>query len=497
MKRPSRVLLAYFILIFAALISGCGGGGDASDGTKSQLLSAVTVSRAPATEYNNVVQQLYIAYFGRPADQSGLANFEAALSAANAPTTIAGVSAAYGTDATIRGLVDAFGNSAESNALYSSDTSAFVSAVFVNVFNRLPMAGGLQFWTNAIDSGTLSKGNAALSIMAGALSNTTAQGLIDAAIVNNKTTVGSNFTSTLSAAQATGYRGAAAAASARTMLATVTDTTDTTAFQVTVTATVVALGYSNASLSGTYAMTNFYTESATSNPLSTVSVSIPSSPFVTDLQIPGRFKTGVDLGTVTFDGAGHFTYSGSQNRDGVVASVTSSGAYSVAADGSMTIDELSGRVLSGGGTFILASTSSDPQIAVGVKVAGAFSNASLSGSYTMTNFYTESATSNPLSTVSVSIPSSPFVTDLQIPGRFKTGVDLGTVTFDGAGHFTYSGSQNRDGVVASVTSSGSYSVAADGSLTIDELSGSVLSGGGTFILASTSSDPQIAIGILK
>lgn len=248
-------ILRAAVLAGAVLLAGCGGDERstvASPQNRASLLPAAFVAGqfAPAA-YSDAVQQLYIAYFGRPADTSGLANFESALSQAGAPTTVADISAAYTTNSTIKSLVDAFGTSAESNALYTGGTSSFVTAVYRNIFNRDPDAGGLAFWTSAIDTYTqtngtagLSKGNAALSIMAGALSNTSTQGLIDAQIVAKKTAVGTNFTTALASASVNGYSGDAAAATARSMLASVTDTTDTSAFQATVNSTIATLAAS-------------------------------------------------------------------------------------------------------------------------------------------------------------------------------------------------------------------------------------------------------------
>ena len=196
-----------------------------------------------AADYSTVVQQLYIAYFGRPADPQGLFNFQKALDDAKAPTTISGLQAAYNTSATVKMLVDAFGTSAESQALYTGSTLDFVNAIYQNIFNRPADVEGLLYWTNAITVGGLSKGNAAASIMAAAQVNTTAQGVIDAAIVAKKVSVASNFTTACdTTAEILAYQGNTAAASARGMLSQVNNTTDVTAFQSTVNATLSSLG---------------------------------------------------------------------------------------------------------------------------------------------------------------------------------------------------------------------------------------------------------------
>jgi len=218
---------------------------NSGDGGTVTLVNVEHIQFTDATlglQYNDAVQELYISYFGRAADSTGLANFAAALAAANAPSDIQALNAAYRTNATVRSLIDSFGTSNESKALYAGDTKAFVTAVYTHVFNRAPLTEGLSFWSGAIDSGTLTKGNAALSIMAGAFANTTPQGLIDAALVNNKITVASNFTFAIDTSQEVqGYKGAAAAATVRDMLSTVTNATDSDAFQSTVSSTLASL----------------------------------------------------------------------------------------------------------------------------------------------------------------------------------------------------------------------------------------------------------------
>lgn len=238
MKRSQAVIVA---LLSAAGVAGCGGGENASFSTASphRQQRPVTFSAAAAADYSSAAQQLYIAYFGRPADPTGLANFSAALAQANAPTTTAGISSDYATNSAIKSLVDAFGASAESNELYTGNTESFVDAIYQNLFNRCADTSGLGFWANAIDSGMLTKGNAALSIMAGAASNTSTQGLADAATINTKTAVASNFTAALNTASAViGYSGDTAASNARSMLAVVNNATDTSAFQATINSTI-------------------------------------------------------------------------------------------------------------------------------------------------------------------------------------------------------------------------------------------------------------------
>ena len=210
------------------------------------------VVAADAAAYHTVVQQLYIGYMGRPADTGGLANFSAALAAVGAPTDAPGLSQAYAGNETVRILIDSFGTSEESRQLYGGDTQAFITAVYMSLFNRSPDAEGLAFWSNAIDSGNLTKGNAALSILSGALKNQTAQGLIDANSVRNKVAVGSNFTAALlTPANVRGYTGPAAAAAARALLAGVNGITDVAQYQE-----AVAQAVAKVSVNGVSALAN-------------------------------------------------------------------------------------------------------------------------------------------------------------------------------------------------------------------------------------------------
>ena len=177
-----------------------------------------------ATDYTSVAQALYVSYFGRPADPIGLINFSAQLNAIGAPTTVQGLENAYYTSAAIKALVDSFGSSAESTSLYSGTSSiAFINSIYSNVLGRNADFEGLIFWSNAIDNGSLTKGNAALAIAAGALSNTSAQGLVDAAVINNKIAVATSFTESIdTASEIISYSGNQAAAQARSFLSTVT-----------------------------------------------------------------------------------------------------------------------------------------------------------------------------------------------------------------------------------------------------------------------------------
>ncbi|TFW35093.1 DUF4214 domain-containing protein [Massilia horti] len=204
-----------------------------------------------AQDYAQIVQTLYVTYFGRPADYFGMANFSAQLDAMKAPKTMAELDAALNADKTgksaLTALVNSFNTSKEATDMYGTDTSPlgvskFVEAIYLHVLNRAPDTEGWKFWTDAIASGAQPRGTAAAAIANGALNNTTPQGLLDAKTVTNKIAVAGDFTSSLiSVAQINAYSGDAAAAVARDMLAAVDYATNTTNYHATVVATVDVL----------------------------------------------------------------------------------------------------------------------------------------------------------------------------------------------------------------------------------------------------------------
>ncbi len=219
------------------VLCGCGGQTGGAVGQESEKAAPHAVVKSSVgpgdPAYATVVEQLYVAYFGRPADAQGLANFESQLAAAGAPTQIGQMSQAYKNNPAVTALIDSFGTSAESIALYGSGTTSdFVTTIFKNVINRAPAQSGLDFWVNAIDSGNLTRGDAALSIMAGALTNTTPQGLQDATLVDNRIAVATLFSAGADTPQTlTGYVGSAAAATVRNLLSSVTAATNPATFQ--------------------------------------------------------------------------------------------------------------------------------------------------------------------------------------------------------------------------------------------------------------------------
>jgi len=161
------------------------------------------------------LQQAYLAYFGRPADPSGLAFYAEASEAA---------------------VKAAFSASPESKAFFGSlEIGAQINAIYQNLFNRDAEPAGLAYWAKEIGSGRLSLADAAMGILAGAQND-------DKTAVANKLAASDSFTTALNTtAEILGYAGAAAIAPARAYLKAV----DATAASLTAATTGVDASVAN------------------------------------------------------------------------------------------------------------------------------------------------------------------------------------------------------------------------------------------------------------
>lgn len=166
------------------------------------------------------LQQLYIGYFGRAADQAGLNFWLGAIN--NDGLTLANVHAA-------------FVNSDEYNAQYKGLTlTQKVAAVYQNVLGRAADAEGAAFWTKAIEDGTITEDQ----LIEGLLSGLSTK---DAQTISNKIVVANYYTS----AKGDAYNEASKAESGA-IIKTVTDKLSTVRDALTEVGKVV--GVSNAEL---------------------------------------------------------------------------------------------------------------------------------------------------------------------------------------------------------------------------------------------------------
>ena len=139
------------------------------------------------------VQQLYVAYFNRPADYLGQEYWKTQ-------------------DATA--AAKAFAASAQYAATYAGmDTGARVNAIYQNLFGHAADLPGLTYWSNQVQSGRLTIADVVVAVSNGA------QGT-DKAAYDAKVSAATAFTTALdTTAEVTGYSGTAANDAAKAWLA--------------------------------------------------------------------------------------------------------------------------------------------------------------------------------------------------------------------------------------------------------------------------------------
>ena len=144
------------------------------------------------------IQQAYVTFFNRPADVAGL----------NYWGQYAG---------SLDNLYATFAQQPEYTAAFAAlSNGAKVDLVYQNLFGRAADAAGLNYWTLALDQGTVTVANLALALGAGA------QGT-DVTALANRVTAATAFTAELGeTSEILGYSGAAANAAAKAWLAGVT-----------------------------------------------------------------------------------------------------------------------------------------------------------------------------------------------------------------------------------------------------------------------------------
>jgi S-layer protein len=149
------------------------------------------------------IQRLYIAYFNRPADPTGLA---------------------YWTDQANRNggstatIANAFSASTEYTVKYAGQsTTTLINTIYLNLFGRAAEPAGIQYWGSRLDGGTFNIGNIVTAILGGAQN-------ADAVAVSNKAQAATLFTQNLTTpAQIAAYTTPAAVAIALAWLNKVVD----------------------------------------------------------------------------------------------------------------------------------------------------------------------------------------------------------------------------------------------------------------------------------
>jgi hypothetical protein len=129
--------------------------------------------------YSDTVQKIFIGYYQRPADPGGLIYWAERLDA---------------TGGNLTEIIEAFANSAESQALYgtinSSNISTVVNGIYNALFGRNAEAEGLNYYVNGFNSGHFTAATIMLNVLYGAQNE-------DLQSVNNKLAAANLFTRTI------------------------------------------------------------------------------------------------------------------------------------------------------------------------------------------------------------------------------------------------------------------------------------------------------------
>lgn len=130
-----------------------------------------------ADEYDGgtyrALQEVYIAYYGRPADPAGQEWWAEQLLQSGGDLTA---------------IIQQFGTSAEFDAYYGGlDNEVLVDTVYHNMFGREPDAAGRNYYVGRLDAGTMTLQTATLDILNGAQNE-------DAVIIDNKVDCARYFT---------------------------------------------------------------------------------------------------------------------------------------------------------------------------------------------------------------------------------------------------------------------------------------------------------------
>ena len=130
------------------------------------------------------VLELYTAMFNRAADIDGLNYW---------------VGEMENNGWSINDVANSFAQQTEYNTAYpsSSGNNFFITSIYQNLLGRSPDQGGLDYWVDELDQGSVHPANAVLAIIQGAKANSSTQGQQDAQLIADKTSISDYFANTL------------------------------------------------------------------------------------------------------------------------------------------------------------------------------------------------------------------------------------------------------------------------------------------------------------
>ncbi|MGB7512390.1 MAG: DUF4214 domain-containing protein, partial [Pelodictyon phaeoclathratiforme] len=158
--------------------------------------------------YTNQIEQLYVAYFSRPADAYGMAYWQLRLNA---------------NGGNLLEISNQFSTSAEYVAAFAGlDNYQIVNQIYQNLFNRAGDPDGVAYWVNGLATHSITVANVVEVILNAALSNPVTE--VDHISVVSKVAAAAAFTAALNTpAEQAGYAGSGPAVLAKQWLAPIHD----------------------------------------------------------------------------------------------------------------------------------------------------------------------------------------------------------------------------------------------------------------------------------
>ena len=135
---------------------------------------------APSNLVNDSITKLYIGYFDRAPDPSGETYW---VTQFNNGMSLSAIAESYSVQAESTTLYPFLANP---NTASAAAINTFIAAIYQNLFNRAPDAGGQAYYVQQLQNGQNTVGGTIVAIESGAQGN-------DLAILNNKLTVGDYF----------------------------------------------------------------------------------------------------------------------------------------------------------------------------------------------------------------------------------------------------------------------------------------------------------------
>jgi len=174
------------------------------------------------------IQELYVAYYGRPADPTGLTYWLS--------TAAASMAAGQTEEAVLLSISSSFGANAEYTANFVGLNSVgIINKVYMNLFSHQPDPGGLLYWSQKLEAGDLTLGQIVRAVSQSAVN----AGNVDGVAFISKVAAAGLFTAALdTTSEILGYSGLAAGNLAKAFIFGINDASTLAAATTALDATV-------------------------------------------------------------------------------------------------------------------------------------------------------------------------------------------------------------------------------------------------------------------